>query len=126
MQWINFFSVFLENALSEEKELEFLNKYCMHSFDNLIFFSSFMRESTQYQASSKEVKKKLKDRFELIDEYGGYEGAGEEWHQIVKSNISQKYYKLIGCYYSHSGIDVNDYWFEVVPKEKTIIIYEEK
>lgn len=61
----------------------------------------------------------------LVGEEGGYEGGGEYVERVVYFEDHGVYIRLTGVYYSYHGIDWNDDYAQVIPKEKTIIVYEE-
>lgn len=63
-------------------------------------------------------------KIEMVNQEGG-EGKGE-YYEIVNHFIDYDVYiKLIGWYSSYDGVDFsgNDYE-EVIPKQKTITVYE--
>lgn len=64
-------------------------------------------------------------RCKLVGEEGGYEGGGEYVERVVYFEDHNVYIRLTGTYYSYHGTDWNDDYTQVVPKEKTIIVYEE-
>jgi hypothetical protein len=62
--------------------------------------------------------------WEEIDQYGG-EGQGDNWWSVKHFKDHNVYIKTTGFYSSYNGTDFEDgYGSEVVPKEKTIIVYE--
>lgn len=61
----------------------------------------------------------------LVYTQGGFEGEGEHVERVVHFEDHGVYIRLTGCYYSYHGIEWDDDYEEVVPKEKTIIVYEE-
>lgn len=74
-------------------------------------FTEFLREGVEDN-----------DRLELLHSEGG-EGEGEHAESVFK--LDGVFYKAEYSYYSYNGFDY-DYMevYEVVPKEKTIIVYE--
>lgn len=68
---------------------------------------------------------KLLLTYEHIDQEGGGEGGSEYCYGVFKLN--DKYFKAEYSYYSYNGYEsdyIVDTLKEVVPKEKTIIVYE--
>jgi len=61
-----------------------------------------------------------------VDSTGG-EGRGSHWTRTYHFTDHDVYLKVTGYYQSHHGTDFDDGWDcvkEVVPKQKTITVYE--
>lgn len=56
----------------------------------------------------------------------GGEGQGDHWESVKYFKDHDVYIKVIGYYSSYNGVDFYGDWdccLEVMPKEKTIIVY---
>ena len=62
-------------------------------------------------------------QIEYVDEFGG-EGQGYDYWVVVKDILNDKYYKCSGYYTSYDGGHL-DSVLPVVPKEKTITVFEQ-
>jgi GTP cyclohydrolase III len=63
---------------------------------------------------------------DVIDSYGG-EGQGENWYKVYFFKDHNVYAKLEGYYTSYDGVSFYNGWdclFEVMPSEKTIVVYD--
>lgn len=59
-----------------------------------------------------------------VDHEGG-EGQGDHWHSVKYFPQHDVYIMTVGWYTSHYGTDFESgYGDEVIPKEKTITVYE--
>lgn len=67
-------------------------------------------------------------KWEEIDSYGG-EGQGETWWKVYWVPDHEIHVKINGDYQSHSGVEfyggLEDCLNRVVPREKTITVYED-
>lgn len=65
----------------------------------------------------------------VVDTLGGYEGAGEDCHVVVKVDHPEHgvvYVKWEGYYNTWEGSEYDNEPFLVVPTEKTITVYEKQ
>jgi hypothetical protein len=83
--------------------------------------------ASTWQAVKYEGSKSTRDEWtaELVAEYGG-EGQGDQYWVVisVSDGITTRYFRRDGWYSSYNGSELDGDTYEVVPKEKTIVIYE--
>lgn len=64
----------------------------------------------------------------LVEQFGG-EGQGDTYYIILKLEVPDadpRYFKIDGFYASHYGRDLDGPFYEVVPREKVVTVYERK
>lgn len=61
---------------------------------------------------------------QTVDENGNCEGGGEYSDYVFFFKDHGIYVRVTGCYTSYNGTDWENDWSEVMPKEKTITVYE--
>lgn len=61
--------------------------------------------------------------YETVDSEGGYEGGGEEYYRVKYFKTHGVYIQTDGWYYSYDGVNVDDYGYEVFPKDVVRTIY---
>lgn len=67
----------------------------------------------------------------VVEQFGG-EGQGDQYYIILsieplEGDTSEiRYFKIDGYYASHYGRDLDGPLYEVVPRKKTIIVYDKK
>lgn len=96
--------------------------------DRSFFNSDFEQSESEYDEDSEiDFKTLLKEnsiKVNFLDNHGG-EGEGEDFwsvYSFTKDGLTV-YIKFDGYYQSYNGSEF-DSWFFVIPKEKTITVYE--
>ena len=64
--------------------------------------------------------------YETVESEGGYEGGGEDYYRVKYFKLHDVYIKTEGWYYSYDGVNVDDYGYEVFPKDIMTTIYLSK
>lgn len=59
----------------------------------------------------------------IVDSVGDTEGGGEYSHVIRHFSEHNVYIKVTGCYTSYHGCEWEEIYEEVIPVEKSIIVY---
>lgn len=109
-------------ALTAQKiRQEFKNKYWVN-----YIWEEGKQEEYNKLPNEYEIIKKLRLNWEEVDQYGG-EGQGDTWYSIKYFKDHNVYIKVTGYYQSYNGTEFYDGWDsckEVLPRQKTITVYE--
>lgn len=85
---------------------------------NEVFENGYLLENRIYKLEDLNIE------YKLVDRYGG-EGEGDRHWFVLYFPESNTFLRARGYYQSYDGSDYSSSkWEEVIPKEKTITVYE--
>jgi hypothetical protein len=83
--------------------------------------ADFLIQDSAVPTALTELELKL---FEIVDSYGGYEGAGEEYYTVFKVVPYNRFLKQTGIYTSYDGVQELSKLYEVWPREVVNTVYQ--
>ena len=130
------FTNFLQNFINTyddiltPKELEVNFNRLVNNITGKQIFDIFLDQigynNTTREYDKNEFYKWFNDEnnVEVIYSYGGFEGAGEEWFEVLYFKKHDVYLEHYGAYYSYDGVTVETEYYRVEPVKVTVTEYK--
>lgn len=109
--------------MTYEQLKQFLNSACVNFRYADSYYELFFHEEI-YGNIKESIEKDLNCIIKLVENVGG-SGQGETYYLVYSFTFPEDtiYVKFEGSYYSYDGATFDDF-FQVVPVQKTITVYE--